>query len=261
MSIERLEVIGELPLSAITRTLIFDMRDRVFTASGPGTALIFTWFVCTLFNWAVDRGKMPFNPAQRIPAPAKLGAWPTWTEEEYQLALDHLPEHLRRVVVLASWTGQRNSDLCSMTWLQVSGGRLRLTQHKTDEPVSIPLHPELAAELERWKKDTVVGQTILVDRKGRPWAQKKLSIVLGRALRAIPGLRPNLNVHGLRKLMATRLAKLGATPHEIGAITGHRTLAMIGHYTRDAEREHLANAAINRFDKIGTNGTKKRVES
>jgi integrase len=248
--------IDGLPAGAVTRTMILDLRDAVFAAHGPGAAITFTRVFCTLFNWAVDRGKLPFNPAQRIKPAAKLQALPTWTEEEYQLALANLPERLRRAVILGACTGQRVSDLISLTWDQVTGGRIRLTQRKTGEPISIPIHPELATELARWRQDAVVGRTILLDRRGRPWTPVRLDVAMRRALDAIPGLRPRLNMHGLRKLMATRLAELGASAHEIGAITGHRTLAMIEHYTRAARQERLADAAIDRFDKIGTKGTK-----
>ena len=36
-----------------------------------------------------------------------------------------------------------------------------------------------------------------------------------------------MNVHGLRKLAAVKLAEAGWTTHEIAAVTGHHTLAMV----------------------------------
>ncbi len=67
------------------------------------------------------------------------------------------------------------------------------------------------------------------------------------ALDQIDGLRPHLNVHGLRKLAATELAEAGGATHEIAAVTGHRSLAMIDLYTRTAVQPKLAGAAIARL--------------
>jgi hypothetical protein len=45
-------------------------------------------------------------------------------------------------------------------------------------------------------------------------------------------------------LDAAEFADEGCTMHEIAAITGHRTLAMVQEYTRSADRESLAGAAV-----------------
>ena len=58
------------------------------------------------------------------------------------------------------------------------------------------------------------------------------------------GLPVGCKAHDLRKAGAGRLAEAGATEKEIDAITGHKTLAEIEHYTRAADQEHLARAAM-----------------
>ena len=55
------------------------------------------------------------------------------------------------------------------------------------------------------------------------------------------------SAHGLRKACARRLAEAGATAHEIGAVTGHKTLSEVQRYTVDAQREGMADSA---FDKL-----------
>src|SRR5262245_59090294 len=52
------------------------------------------------------------------------------------------------------------------------------------------------------------------------------------------------SAHGLRKATSVALARAGASPHEIQAVTGHRTLSEVKRYTDAVEREQLANAAI-----------------
>ena len=50
--------------------------------------------------------------------------------------------------------------------------------------------------------------------------------------------------HGLRKACAAWLASKGASPHMIAAITGHVTLQEVTRYTEAANREKLADAAM-----------------
>ncbi|HEY8595644.1 MAG TPA: tyrosine-type recombinase/integrase [Devosiaceae bacterium] len=62
----------------------------------------------------------------------------------------------------------------------------------------------------------------------------------------VAGLPTGLSAHGLRKAVCRRLAEAGCTPHEIMAISGHKTLSEVTRYTREAakkgpQRRHLAS--------------------
>ena len=63
----------------------------------------------------------------------------------------HLPENLRRAVILARYTGQRRGDLILMRWDQYDGKVIRLRQQKTAVDLVIPVHPALKVELDSWK--------------------------------------------------------------------------------------------------------------
>jgi hypothetical protein len=56
-------------------------------------------------------------------------------------------------------------------------------------------------------------------------------------------------LHGLRKTAARRLAEAGCTAHEIMAVTGHSTLAMVADYTEAADQKKRASAAILKYEK------------
>ena len=58
---------------------------------------------------------------------------------------------------------------------------------------------------------------------------------------------PQCSAHGLRKACARRLAEAGATAHEIGAVTGYKTLALVQSYTEAAGREGMADSAIEKL--------------
>jgi integrase len=149
------------------------------------------------------------------------------------------------VVVLARYTGQRRADLCAMTWAPYDGATVRLTQQKTGAARVIPCHPELRVELDHWKL-AAAAVTILTKTLGRPWMPQHLSHELPGALVKLE-LSRDLNVPGLRKLAAAELAHAGCSVHEIASITGHRSMSMVQLYTRSADQERLASAAVIRL--------------
>lgn len=239
-----LELLAAVPVRAIRRKDIIAIRNAIASKRGNGSGQAFVRTVGSAFRWAIDNDWLDASPIFRMKA-LPSGALPAWTEAEAAHAMANLPEHLRRVVVLALHTGQRRGDLCAMTWQQVAGGTIRLTQEKTKVALAIPVHPALAEELQAWRVGATAVQ-ILVKANGQPWVPQWLSAALPYALQRL-GMRKGLNVHGLRKLAATRLAEAGCSVHEISAITGHRTLAMVQHYTASADQERLAGAAITRL--------------
>jgi integrase len=229
----------------LTRRRVLMLRDQIAEERGPGAANVFKLVVSALLTWAVDREWIDHNPIARVKA-IPGGHLRAWTEPEYAWAMKALPEHLRRPVVLARWTGQRRGDLVSLRWSAYDGTSIRLRQQKgRDNPeLVIPVSGPLRAELEAWKRGRT-STLILTSEKGRPWIGTHLSHLLGREMARIdPGLA-GLNIHGLRKLAAASLAEAGCSVHQIGAITGHRTLAMLSLYTRSVDQERMAAEAIN----------------
>lgn len=241
-----LRQIGHIPVAALRRREIIALRNGIATTRGNGAATGFLRAVSAILAWARDNDWIEHSPATGI-KPLPGGTLLAWTEAEARRAMAGLPEPLRRVVVLAYYTGQRRGDLIRMTWAAYDGVRIRLRQEKTATVLAVPVHAELRAELETWKPGRGVAVTILTTDQGRPWQPQHVSHMLPAALDKLGGFRPKLNVHGLRKLAATRLAEAGCTAHEIAAITGHRSLGMIAHYTRSADQERLAEAAITRL--------------
>ena len=239
-----LDGLGAQPAGAIRRRGLLGLRDAIATTRGPGAANVAMRVWATLFRWARDRGWIEHNPADRVRA-LPGGHLLAWTAAEADHAAAVLPEELRRVVLLARYTGQRRGDLIAMTWAAYNGAAIRLVQQKTRMPLRVPVHPNLKAMLTSWRHATT-GLYILTEPTGRPWTANHLTHSMHMALKAA-GMRDGLNVHGLRKLAAMSLAEAGCSAHEIAAITGHRTLAMVALYTASADQERLAEAAILRL--------------
>jgi integrase len=245
--------VGHLPVSAWTRRDILTLRDAIATSRGNGAATGFIGAASALFTWAVDREWIEHTPVTRIKA-LPSGHLRAWTREEADAAEDRLPPHLARVVILARYTGQRRGDLCAMGWTAYDGATIRVVQQKTGAPLVLPVHPALKAHLDAWPR---VAATILTDGKGRPWKPQDLSHAMPVALVKI-GLSNDMNVHGLRKLAAAELADAGCSVHEIAAITGHQSLSMIQLYTKSADQERLASAAIVRLSEHSDKRANKR---
>jgi integrase len=68
-----------------------------------------------------------------------------------------------------------------------------------------------------------------------------------------------LQFRDLRRTCVVYLGELGLEDHLIAAITGHRTLAMVALYTRTADQEKLATAAIHRLKPRSANRAKPAV--
>lgn len=239
-----LDELRDQPVTVLRRRDVLTTRDEVAILRGPSAATAFVRTMSALMSWAVDREWIEHSPAARVKMP-KSGHYPAWTEHEYESAIARLPEPLRRAVVLARHTGQRRSDLVAMPWSAYDGATVRLRQRKTGVALVIPATAELRHELSVWTK---LGPMILTSPHGRPWRDNgdHLSSMLARAMTNL-GM-PGLNVHGLRKLAASSLAEAGCTMHEIASITGHDTLSMVQLYTKSAQQEQLAGAAIVRLD-------------
>lgn len=243
--LRHLEMAWHRPLAKITRVLLLDMRDAVASEYGPAAANCFIQASSAVFSWARERGKIEHSPLERAPR-IPGGEFPAWSMDQVAAALRVFPAALRRVVILGLYTGQRRSDLITMSWGAYDGSAITLRQVKTDEALVIPCHSALRAELERWKADRS-STLILTTPRGLPWSGTHLSTSFAQAVRAA-GLPAKLNVHGLRKLAAANLAEAGCSVLEIAAITGHRSLSMISLYTRSAEQRKLAGAAVARLE-------------
>jgi integrase len=241
---------GLTKAASISRNDVIDLRNAIATTRGNGAAMGFVRAVSVLFGWAVESRRIEHNPASRLKA-LKGGHLPAWSDAEADRATCELPEHLRRAIVLARYTGQRRGDLCRLTWAAYDGKALRLVQEKTKAELVVPVHPALKSELDKWRSEMppMPSRTILAKANGKPWSRpQRLTAQLAEALEK-RGMRERdaLNMHGLRKLAAAALAEAGCTMHEIASITGHKSLAMIELYTKSAEQKRLAETAMERL--------------
>jgi integrase len=195
-----------------------------------------------MMKHAVDIGLRADDPTRDVKAiRVKTAGHHSWTDAEIERFERHHPvgSRARLALALLIYTGQRRGDVIRMGAQHVRNGVLAVKQEKTGIELAIPLHPELAAVIAATPSDHL---TFLTTKHGGPFVATAFSHWFRDQCDEV-GL-PHCSAHGLRKAAARRLAEAGCTPHEIGAITGHASLAELVRYTRAADQRRLAEAAM-----------------
>jgi integrase len=201
-----------------------------------------------VFSYAVESQVVDRNPTKDVPY-LKSGSqgFHSWTPDELRQFEDRHPvgTKARLAFALLLETGQRRSDVIKFGRQHVCDGWISFTQHKNRKrkPVSlsIPITPKLQEII---AASPCGDMTFLTTEFGRPFT----SAGFGNKFRYRcdqAGL-PHCSAHGIRKAAAARLAELGASEHEIMAVTGHQTSKEVSRYTRAARQRVLAESAMAR---------------
>lgn len=198
-----------------------------------------------ILDHAVVLDWRPDNPARATkPYRVESEGFHSWDEGEIARFFDvHKPGTMaHRAVTLMLYTGAARVDAVKLGPWSVKGDRIEYRRQKTARSggvlISIPMHEDLLDVLASLPDD----RPFLATGNGKPRSPEGL----GNAMRKWcdkAGL-PNCTAHGLRKAIARRLAEAEAKPHEIMAVTGHKTLALVQLYTDAADREGLADTAF-----------------
>ena len=183
----------------------------------------------------------------------------TWNVDEVRQFEERHPigTKARLAFALLLYTGQRRSDITKFGRQHVRNGTLTFTQFKgrKQKPttLTLPILPVLKRVIDA---SPCGGMTYLVTDQHRPRPFGDAGF--GNKFREWcnqAGLR-HCSAHGLRKAGATIAANNGATAHQLMAIFGWRTLKMAEQYTRAADQQRLANAAMHTDRHARTNENK-----
>jgi integrase len=231
----------------LVRDLPADAAQRLIEEIGaerPAMANLTLAVLSKVMGYAIKakvRRDNPFAGLERY----RGGTYHTWTEDELAAYEKRWPlgSRERLAYALLLYTGQRGGDVCRMLRAHIVGNRIRVVQDKARKgevrELMIPIHPALAQAV---NAGPVVGMHHLItNARGQPY--KELTDLIEAAVRKA-GLPDRCVAHGLRKAACRRLAEAGASSKQIQAISGHKTLAQVEHYTRAAEQTILADSAI-----------------
>ncbi len=201
-----------------------------------------------MLDFAISLDWRGDNPA-RATKPFRVGGdgFHTWDEDELvQFFKTHKPGTLAHTAVtLMLYAGAVQVDAVKLGPKNIRNGKIWYQRQKTQRYgrvlVSVPIHPDLAEVLDELPKDS----PFLATQNGTMRSAGGLGNLMERwAEDAKP---PQCSTHGLRNACACRLAESAATTHEIGAVTGHKTLALVQRYTEAAGRESMADSTIEKL--------------
>ncbi|MFO1015274.1 MAG: tyrosine-type recombinase/integrase [Caulobacteraceae bacterium] len=249
------EAFGPLSMAAMdareVARHIFNWRDGM--ASSPRRADYAVQVLKVLLSWAVKRGLMEHNRAAGVGRIGHSDRRETiWSDAQVEAFLKHAPEPLRRAMILAIETGQRQGDLLALPWSAIRGDVIQLRQAKTGARVAIPISPRLRLCLDSTPRRD--GLVVLTKSDGMPWDSK------GNGFRSAwwdvcdaAGIK-GVTFHDLRGTFVTRRLAEGWTTQEVAMCTGHslRDLASLDTY---ADRATIAEATAQRVN-ARTSGTK-----
>jgi integrase len=229
---------GTKPIRELTRAHVKQLFDA--KSATPAAANNFLKTLRSVLAYAVGVDLISNNPAIGIKKnKAGKGNHP-WTEAEISTfeARHRIGTRERLAHDLLLYTAQRCGDVVRMGWQHIDGDTIAVVQEKTGTKLVIPIHPNLKLSLMSVPR---TNMTFVMSR-GSPFSSNNFGNWFKRACRSA-GL-PHCSAHGLRHSSPTRLANAGCSISEIAAITGHKALGLVAHYTRTADQRRLARQAI-----------------
>lgn len=219
-------------------------RDK--RSSTPGAANNMIKVLRVLYAWGIEKGHVKDNPAENVKRlKMKPSTWKPWTAEEREKFKQAHPygTMARTAFHLAFDAGLRRSDVVRIGRQHRDETHLRISQKKTEKPVAILITPELAKALDT---SPAKGLSFVETAYGKPFTDKGFGAAVRRWV-AEAGLPKGRTLHGLRKADGVRMAEAGATENEIAAKLGHSDTRSASIYTKGANQQRLADAAIRRY--------------
>ena len=200
-----------------------------------------------LLSWGLKRGLVEHNRAAGVEALYDSDRSESiWSQAQIDAFIKVAPETLRRALIVALETGQRQADLVRLSRGAVEKNVIRLTQRKGQVPVTIPISPLLRKCLDQMPPSDAT--TIYTKQNGLPWDEKANGFRSAwRKASAKAGVK-GVTFHDLRGTFATRRLAEGWSIPEVAMCTGHslRDLASLERYV---DRQVIADASAARISK------------
>lgn len=256
---------ASLPLTSLTARDVENFLDaRTAEKLSPATLNLDVKIIGGALNVARRQGLIPTNPAEAVELPeiesAERG---TFTPAEVKLLVDAAEGEWKLLIPLAYYTAARLGDCCRMQWdgLDLAGETLTYTQSKTGKKVTVPLHPDLLARLNKLAGTDTPDVFILPQlasqrvsgRRGLSETFKKIMRKAGLDLQTVKGAGKRMfskrTFHSLRHTSNSEMANKGVSAEVRMGVTGHKSAREHQKYTH-LEME-TRRAAVDKIPSLG----------
>ena len=248
MTKKLLEEFGSLPLTAITADAIesYLARRRGDDDWQPATYNRYLAILKTVFKYAIERGRLRYNPAGPIKTVQIQEKKPRpYADQELARLLEEMegtPDK-RAIAIVAVDTGMRRGELTRLRWEEVDLEKRMITvqETKNKEVRTIPMTDRvfsILADLRRQNQEAPVTSLLVW---GGSADIRQLLVRAGKRA-GIPGC----TMHRLRDTFATRLADKEVPLDRMKKLLGHKTVEMTLRYAET--REHHLQEAIARLN-------------
>jgi integrase len=223
------------------------LTKRMKEGCSAATGILTVKILRNAFNLARRHGLIQSNPTEAVELPESDGVERgTFTPAEVKMLIDVADDDWKTLIALAYFTGARLGDCVNLRWSDVdlAHGTLTFTQQKTKgKPLVIPLHPDLAAILEKLAGTDKPDKHIMPHmagltsggRHGLSEGFKRVMLKAGLDMgRVQGGGRRKLcrrTFHALRHSFNSALANAGVPQETRMLLTGHKTAAINRGYT------------------------------
>ncbi len=234
-----LPVLGDLYLDAITPEMVQRYQTDRLAKRKPATVNQELALLKTMFNRAIENGKVTTNPVVKAKFLKENNARCRILEDEERERLQtELHPRIRPIYDFARYTGLRQGEIFRLEWQDVDlkGGFLRVREAKSGEGRTLPLNGTARAILEGipYRLD---GGYVFCRPDGD--AIRSIRQGFGNAVRRA-GVQ-DYRFHDSRHEFASSLAMAGVNLNTIRELLGHRTMQMVMRYSHLTDR-HKARA-------------------
>ena len=232
--------IGSIPVSQLTPELIEKFRKLRLTEISktkkrpvkPSTINRDIANLRAMLNKAVDYSKIEFNPLGRIKQLEENNVRErVLNPGEFNLLLQHCPEHLKGPVLIAFYLPMRQAEILKLTWdkIDFKSEFIRLSGKQTKNKTGrvIPMHPRISKYLRQIPRPIHGGYVF----KKRWFDRKAYNKAVEKA-----GLG-DFNFHDLRHCAINNLRLAGNDHFLIKQASGHKTDVAFRRYNLVTEDE------------------------
>ena len=242
LGLDRLKPLSGLPIASVRRSDLILILDPLH--GKPGAQHSFITACRAMFNYSIERGALDNNPASTL-SPEPSSPLLAWRLSDALVLINKSSPQVSISTSLGLYTGQRISDILSLTWDSIDGELINVKQIKTGTRLTIPITSHLRMALEVHRAIGNGGDYVVGGPLGGPgfiasfrqrWMRERDRLGL-----------PKAPFHGLRKCCASMLAEHGASTREIMAVGGWKSSRQVDLYTAQANQLDLARNALGRL--------------